>query len=655
MKKEIQAGKSYDSKRRNALKHVRRAISYFDLGKMDKARLWLLKTEKILDEFKYEYDLASIDQTSIVKFKEVIELEEDIDSAAGATEAPKAIEVLTEVVNEIYDDEAEEQNADGSEEDYSSQTKKDSRTFAFSRTDLDGKPITKAIKCGLFITHTKMRDIVQAWNEGLVDKNTQLVLVTSGSDVIDGKKVKVVNHISENFDKQLEETTKEMGYDRVPNFVKRPRFWGRAITSLKVDSKSSLNEDGLVWGDLKGSIQYAFLDYCGMNNMKYLNWYVDVLYQMLGNNYNLAINHFSYVRNDSSKWKERCFTFLSTTSNMLDAIGCQRYMEREGLFEEFLNKYAWVTDEFDSTLQFIGLVIDSILDRRSNEIAELMPEGKRDEKWINSLSQHKRDLFMEYKQIERNKTLIWELQNKTKGGVSIYDNILIDSFFWKASYLDTSNPNSIFTNAHSCWFMNLLKGHSKGNGTYKEWSDSIDQNKFEGVAYMSYSGNNPSSKMTLHKFTGSKKPQHRRKAVREVLEFRDNTVNPFRATVIIGKLDDSDAGKVKICIEDDETLKIEGMSDPKSRDFINNYCMKRYGINPQDSLMRVTKNHTKKLDSLALTKFSEALLEEEAMEEAVLSAWEKKLEMKEMDHETFAGLAFEILHEKQKDGVEDYE
>ena len=115
-----------------------------------------------------------------------------------------------------------------------------------------------------------MRDIVQAWNEGLVDKNTQLVLVTSGSDVIDGKKVKVVNHISENFDKQLEETTKDMGYDGVPNFVKRPRFWGRAITSLKVDSKSSLNEDGLVWGDLKGSIQYAFLDYCGINNMKYL-------------------------------------------------------------------------------------------------------------------------------------------------------------------------------------------------------------------------------------------------------------------------------------------------------------------------------------------------------------------------------------------------
>ena len=68
---------------------------------------------------------------------------------------------------------------------------------------------------------------------------------------------------------------------------------------------------------------------------------------------------------------------------------------------------------------------------------------------------------------------------------------------------------------YNCWFMNLLKGHSKGNGTYKEWSDSIDQNKFEDVACMSYSGNNPSSKMTLHKFTGSKKPQHRRRAVRD--------------------------------------------------------------------------------------------------------------------------------------------
>ena len=124
-------------------------------------------------------------------------------------------------------------------------------------------------------------------------------------------------------------------------------------------------------------------------------------------------------------------------------------------------------------------------------------------------------------------------------------------------------------------------------------------------------------------------------------------MNPFRATVIIGKLDDSDAGKVKICIEDSETLKIEGMSDHKSRNFINNYCMKRYGINPQDSLVKVTKNHTKKLDSLALTKFSETLLDEESMEEAVLSAWEKK-KMKEMDHETFAGLAFEILHQRQK-------
>lgn len=662
MKKEIQAGKSYDSKRRNALKHVRRAIGYFDLGKMDKARLWLLKTEKILDEFKHEYDLASIDQTSVVKFKEVIQLEEDIDSATEDTEAPKAIEVLTEVVNEIYDDEAEEQTADGSEEDYSSQTKKDSRTFAFSRTDISGNPITKAIKCGLFITHTKMRDIVQAWNEGLVDKNTQLVLVTSGSDVVDGKKVKVVNHISENFDKQLEETTKEMCYDEVPNFIKRPRFWGRAITSLKVDSKSSLNEDGLVWGDLKGSIQYAFLDYCGINNMKYLNWYGDVLYEMLANNYNLAINHFSYVRNDKTNWKSRCFSFLSTTSTLVDAIACQRYMEDRGLLEGFLKRYERQIEDFDTPLEFMGFLVKTLLEVRKKQIEDRLPHlfnAPNKKKNYDSLRQEDQHLYHEYKSIQTNNVIAWEFNNSSKSGVGTYDGLLIDSFLWKSSYLDSKHPNSVFTNPYNCWFMRLMHDYINDRISHTEYKKALEEYSFEGMGCMSYSGNNPSSKMTIHKFTGSKKPVFRYKSsmeepLKRLHELRDNTTNPFRASMVIGRFDEGDAHTTELRVEDYATLKIQEMTDHQSRKFINDYCVKRMGYSPESTFEMVTLNHSKRKDSIALVIFSQALANKNIMDEAVFSALVRHESTGSLDHEGFPEQAIDMIHDiKKEDGSND--
>ena len=624
MKKEIQAGKSYDSKRRNALKHVRRAISYFDLGKMDKARLWLLKTEKILDEFKHEYDLASIDQTSVVKFKEVIQLEEDIDSATEATEAPKAIEVLTEIANEVYADEAEEQNADGSEEDYSSQTKKDSRTFAFSRTDISGNPITKAIKCGLFITHTKMRDIVQAWNEGLVDKNTQLVLVTSGSDVVDGKKVKVVNHISENFDKQLEETTKEMCYDEVPNFIKRPRFWGRAITSLKVDSKSSLNEDGLVWGDLKGSIQYAFLDYCGMNNMKYLNWYQDVLYEMLANNYNLAINHFSYVRNDKTNWRDRCIAFLECSSRAIDAIGCQRFMEQKGNLLPFFDRYAELFDCFKSPFNMISAVASELISTKMKYLESELSHITEDSRDYSTLNEYEQKLYTEKLSIEASCVWMRDINSSSKKGLEVIDNILIDAVLWKCSYLDIKNPQSMLSTPKSCLFMGQLNDYHMGRISGNE---AVELEEDDKVNYMTYSGNKSSSKMTIHKFVGSKKPVYRcnkriKHTIKELQEHWNISHNPFRPTVVVGVLGEGDYFNADSNIEDQATLKINGLTDGQSRKFVNDYCVKRERTSPTISAEFVTKNCRKKPNSIAVELLEQALmLGREVMDEIVAAAW----------------------------------
>ena len=624
---EVSAGLSYEGKRRNALIQIRKAMAALEGKDLDLIRKYVLSAERILDEFKYEYDLASIEQNNLVKFKEITESEEDIESIVEVTQAPKAIELLTEIANQALPnrtDEIEEETADGSEEDYSSQIKKDSRTFAFSRTDLTGKPITKAIKCGLFITHTKMRDIVQAWNEGLVDKNTQLVLVTSGSDVIDGSKVKVVSHISENFDKQLEETTKEMGYDEVPNFIKRPRFWGKAITSLKVDSKSSLNEDELVWGDLKGSIQYAFLDYCGMNNMKYLNWYQDVLYEMLANNYNLAINHFSYVRNDKTKWRDRCIAFLECTSRAIDAIGCQRSMEQNGSLALFVERYHELFDDFKSPLNMISAVASELISMRMKYLESELSHLRGNSRDYSTLNPTEQILFSEKQTIEASCVWLRNIKSSSKRGLEVIDNMLIDAVLWKCSYLDKKNPQSILSTPKCCLFMGQLNDYHMQR---LSGGEAVELEEDDKVNYMTYSGNKSSSKMTIHKFVGSKKPVYRCKkrikhTLREIQEHWDIMHNPFRPTVIVGVLGEGDYFNANSNIEDEVTLKINGLTDSQSRRFVNDYCVKRERTSPLHSGEYVTKNHRKRRNSIAVELLEQALmLGKEAMDEIVAAAW----------------------------------
>ena len=88
-----------------------------------------------------------------------------------------------------------------------------------------------------------------------------------------------------------------------PKFKHQPRWWGRAIHTLTLNSKSAI-QTGYVWKDLKGIIDFAFLDYFGLNNAKLMVWMAEHLYPMLSRISNVAITHFAYARSPSSKaWR----------------------------------------------------------------------------------------------------------------------------------------------------------------------------------------------------------------------------------------------------------------------------------------------------------------------------------------------------------------
>ena len=71
-------------------------------------------------------------------------------------------------------------------------------------------------------------------------------------------------------------------------------------------------------------------------------------------------------------------------------------------------------------------------------------------------------------------------------------------------------------------------------------------------------------------------------------------------------------------IEDEVTLKINGLTDSQSRRFVNDYCVKRERTSPLHSGEYVTKNHRKRRNSIAVELLEQALmLGKEAMDEIV--------------------------------------
>ena len=298
----------------NSLKHLK-------AGKQNKAIAELLSLYHVLaDEFTKDFNTIC-EYTESGKQKRVIEQTESIEEVAEVLDvSEETIESLGEGV-EVLDEEL-----DHIQRDYHSQTKRESRSFAFDRRLVktrgnNGKPAgakqTKAARTALFMPSAEMIDLVQAWEEGVINKNTQLVLVEVDVDR--------ATHMEENFQAILAKTTERINEDpernvQVPTFKNKPRFYKNSVLRLRPNSE--------VWKDI--TLDYAFLDYTCSCSESHLRWVENVLYQKLSTTSTAAFTHYSTARGrkdvegSASLWRERKINMLRLIemwTNILMLVG----------------------------------------------------------------------------------------------------------------------------------------------------------------------------------------------------------------------------------------------------------------------------------------------------------------------------------------------
>ena len=298
----------------NSLKHLK-------AGKQNKAIAELLSLYHVLaDEFTKDFNTIC-EYTESGKQKRVIEQTESIEEVAEVLDvSEEAIESLGEGV-EVLDEEL-----DHIQRDYHSQTKRESRSFAFDRRLVktrgnNGEPAgakqTKAARTALFMPSAEMIDLVQAWEEGVINKNTQLVLVEVDADR--------ATHMEENFQAILAKTTERINEDpernvQVPTFKNKPRFYKNSVLRLRPNSK--------VWKDI--TLDYAFLDYTCSCSESHLKWVQNVLYKKLSTTSTAAFTHYSTARGrkdvegSASLWRERKINMLRLIemwTNILMLVG----------------------------------------------------------------------------------------------------------------------------------------------------------------------------------------------------------------------------------------------------------------------------------------------------------------------------------------------
>jgi hypothetical protein len=622
-------GGTYRSKRSNVLIATHHALRELDtLG----TTIDQLEESKNLDVVRKQFDVVKKHMIASEKTCSelggpsghftvhndgLITMKKNIDKQDVIEEAIEAIE--------FSEDPIEDYSSEGKKEDYSSEVKKESRSYAYHRLDANGKPITKAINAGLFIVHDKLMDIVQAWNEGLIDKHTQLVLVSGGSV----EKIKVVDILSSNFDLILENTTKEMGYDSVPSFDKSPRFWHKSIHTLKENSKCDYNENGFVWSDLKGKIQYAFLDYCGNNNFKYMNWYEQVLYPMMSNTAHVAINHYSYVRGNSS-WRDICKKFLDACHEATNAIGCFRWLQNHGKMDDFKSRYedglyaiheAYGHDDIEhSVIQFLGLhsiilgsrrtreIIDSVCEKNPN----LMIDGRiDDDAWDtyirNSRATGDKETLLLHSLNTAYGSMSLEASHKTEFATESFDFALITSAFWKAIHLDHKNPQGFVTTPQAAEAVrevakNIRNNKPRFSPSWKDVQATHDDMHPYDMDRYEYLGSH-SSKMVIHKFIIFKQaPKFKHKpnlsrdhprqtsTLKHMLECSTIYERFSPHSLMLLNIEETEADTIGTAtnyyFDEDGSIMFEGLNLHQSNRFSDEFCVKNamWKANPKGSL-----------------------------------------------------------------------
>ena len=311
------AAGSHKSKRSWISIHAGRAIRHYMEGEEKELLKTLLKVyhtfgEEFSTDFNYKPECPECKTVIPIEFTDK-GLQKIMQEETTTEEVAKVLDVSEEAIESLGEGvEVLDEELDHIQRDYHSQTKRESRSFAFDRRLIktrgnNGEPAgakqTKAARTALFMPSAEMIDLVQAWEEGVINKNTQLVLVEVDADR--------ATHMEENFQTILAKTTERINEDpernvQVPTFKNKPRFYKNSVLRLRPNSK--------VWKDI--TLDYAFLDYTCSCSESHLRWVQNVLYKKLSATSTAAFTHYSTARGkkdvegSASSWRNRKILML---------------------------------------------------------------------------------------------------------------------------------------------------------------------------------------------------------------------------------------------------------------------------------------------------------------------------------------------------------
>ena len=336
------AAESHKSKRSWISIYAGRAIRHYMEGEEKELLKTLLRVYhtfggEFSTDFNYKPECPECKTVIPIEFTDK-GLQKIMQEETTTEEVAKVLDVSEETIESLGEGvEVLDEELDHIQRDYHSQTKRESRSFAFDRRLVktrgnNGKAVgakqTKAARTALFMPSAEMIDLVQAWEEGVINKNTQLVLVEMDVDR--------ATHMEENFQAILAKTTERINEDpernvQVPTFKNKPRFYKNSVLRLRPNSK--------VWKDI--TLDYAFLDYTCSCSESHLRWVENVLYQKLSTTSTAAFTHYSTARGrkdvegSASLWRERkinmfCLVEMWVNLLMLVASGLLKPKDESG-------------------------------------------------------------------------------------------------------------------------------------------------------------------------------------------------------------------------------------------------------------------------------------------------------------------------------------
>ena len=306
------AAESHESKRSWISIYAGRAIRHYMEGEEKELLKTLLKVYhtfggEFSTDFNYKPECPECKTVIPIEFTDK-GLQKIMQEETTTEEVAEVLDVSEETIESLGEGvEVLDEELDHVQRDYHSQTKRESRSFAFDRRLIktrgnNGEPAgakqTKAARTALFMPSAEMIDLVQAWEEGVINKNTQLVLVEVDADR--------ATHMEENFQAILAKTTERINEDpernvQVPTFKNKPRFYKNSVLRLRPNSE--------VWKDI--TLDYAFLDYTCSCSESHLRWVENVLYQKLSTTSTAAFTHYSTARGkkdvegSATRWRGR--------------------------------------------------------------------------------------------------------------------------------------------------------------------------------------------------------------------------------------------------------------------------------------------------------------------------------------------------------------